>query len=195
MYPSNTQSSYGSSSSSSTGSRGSGDRERRPTLKDEELDPALSEVSRKVIGSAIEIHRTLGPGFDKSVYDNALAIELKEQGVRFQFNHEFPVMYKGQRIGGHRVSFYVDDRFVVQTLADNREISGFDRDQLRTQLKRADLELGLIINFDRRRLTDGLVRVINPDKLDTLRGSAAGGSGGSGGSGGGGGGGQPYDNA
>lgn len=172
MYPTSNPSSYGSNPSS--GSRGSNDRERRPTLKDEELDPALSEVSRKVIGSAIEIHRTLGPGFDKSVYDNALAIELKEQGVKFQHNHEFPVMYKGQRIGGHKVAFYVDDRFVVQTLADNREISGFDRDQLRTQLKRADLELGLIINFDRRRLTDGLVRVINPDKLDTLRGERAG---------------------
>ncbi len=166
MYPSNT-SSYGNSSSSSSSSNSGS---RRPTLKDEELDPALSEVSRKVIGSAIEIHRALGPGLDKAVYDNALAIELKEQGVRFQLNHEFPITYKNQRIGGHRVTFFVDDRFVVQTLADNREISGFDRDQLRTQLKRADLELGLIINFDRRRLTDGLVRVINPDKLDALRG-------------------------
>ncbi|MFM9959064.1 MAG: GxxExxY protein [Phycisphaerales bacterium] len=174
MYPSSNQSTYGSHSSTPSSGSQRGSDSRRPTLKDEELDPALSEVSRKVIGSAIEIHRTLGPGFDKSVYDNALSIELKEQGVKFQFNHEFPVNYKGQRIGGHKVSFYVDDRFVVQTLADNREISGFDRDQLRTQLKRADLELGLIINFDRRRLTDGLVRVINPDKLDTLRGERAG---------------------
>lgn len=168
MYPNSNQSSYGGSSSSSQTAG------RRPTLKDEELDPALSEVSRKVIGSAIEIHRALGPGLDKSVYDNALAIELKEQGVRFAKDHEFAVNYKNQRIGGHRVTFFVDDRFVVQTLADNREISGFDRDQLRTQLKRADLELGLIINFDRRRLTDGLVRVINPDKLDALRGERAG---------------------
>jgi GxxExxY protein len=170
MYPSNNTSNYGSSSNTGTSGSGGGGGTRRPTLKDEELDPALSEVSRKVIGSAIEIHRALGPGLDKAVYDNALAIELKEQGVRFQLNHEFPITYKSQRIGGHRVTFFVDDRFVVQTLADNREISGFDRDQLRTQLKRADLELGLIINFDRRRLTDGLVRVINPDKLDALRG-------------------------
>jgi len=163
---------YPSSSSTSTHQpRNAGQSGPRPVLKDEDLVPALSEVSRKVIGSAIEIHRTLGPGFDKSVYDNALAIELREQNVKFAQNHEFPVMYKGQRVGGHKVSFYVDDRFVVQTMADNREISGFDRDQLRTALKRSDLELGLIINFDRRRLTDGLVRVINPDKLDSLRGA------------------------
>ena len=55
--------------------------QRKPTLKDDELDPALSEVSRTVIGCAIDIHKTLGPGFDRSVYEKALSVELKEHNV------------------------------------------------------------------------------------------------------------------
>lgn len=145
---------------------------RRPTLRNDELDPALTEVSRAVIGCAIEIHKALGPGFDKSVYERALGIELKDADVKFDPNYAFSVHYGGEDIGEHHVSFFVDERFVVQVLAADREISGFDRTVLRSQLRAADLELGLIINFHRRRLKDGgLVRVLNPDKLEALRGS------------------------
>lgn len=145
---------------------------RRPTLRNDELDPALTEVSRSVIGCAIEIHKALGPGFDQSVYEKALGIELQDADVKFDPDYAFTVHYGGQDIGEHNVSFFVDERFVVQVLATDREISGFDRTVLRSQLRAADLELGLIINFHRRRLKDGgLVRVLNPDKLEALRGS------------------------
>jgi len=147
------------------------DARRRPTLRNDELDPALTEVSRKVIGCAIDIHKSLGPGFDASVYERALSIELKECGVGHDLHFSFPIHYGGQDIGHHSVSLFVDERFVVQVFADDREISGYDRTVLRSQLRAADLELGLIINFSRRRLKDGgLVRVLNPDKLDALRG-------------------------
>lgn len=146
-------------------------REHRPTLKNEELDPALTEVSRKVIGCAIEIHTALGPGFDRGVYENALSHELSQLGVRHSTGHVFPIQYKGGTIGDHRVSLFVDDRFIVQVVNADREIDGFDRTAVRAQLRAADLELGLILNFHRRRLKDGgLVRVLNPDKLDSLRG-------------------------
>jgi GxxExxY protein len=145
---------------------------RRPTLRNDELDPALTEVSRKVIGCAIEIHKALGPGFDQQVYERAMSIELKDAGVEADMDYKFPIHYGKQDIGEHRVSFFVDDRFVVQVLTEDREVSGFDRTVLRSQLRAADLELGLIINFHRRRLKDGgLVRVLNPDKLEALRGS------------------------
>lgn len=147
------------------------DRDSRPTLSNEELDPALTEVSRKVIGCAIEIHKALGPGFDQSAYLTALSNDLTDAGVKHSVNHEFPVIYNNKRIGSHRVSLFVDERFVVWVMADDREVSGFDRTALRAQLRSADLELGLIINFYRRRLKDGgLVRVLNPDKIDSLRG-------------------------
>jgi GxxExxY protein len=148
--------------------------ERRPTLRNEELDPALTEVSRKVIGCAIEIHTALGPGFEREAYEQALSLELAEEGVAHEAGHTFPLEYKGTKIGDHRVGLYVDDRFVVMVLAEDREVSGFDRTALRAQLRAADLELGLIINFHRRRLKDGgLVRVLNPDKLEALRGEHA----------------------
>lgn len=144
--------------------------QRKPTLKDDELDPALSEVSRTVIGCAIDIHKALGPGFDRSIYEKALSVELAAHSVEHDVDHAFPLEYKGQTIGEHRVSLYVDNRFAVQVLAEDRELSGFDRDALRAQLRAAELDLGLIINFNRRRLRDGLVRVLNPDRIDQLRG-------------------------
>ena len=128
-------------------------------------------MSRKVIGCAIDIHRALGPGFDASVYERALSIELNECGVPHDLNFSFPIHYGGQDIGHHSVSLFVDERFVVQVIGIDREVSGYDRTALRSQLRAADLELGLIINFSRRRLKDGgLVRVLNPDKLEALRG-------------------------
>lgn len=145
--------------------------ERRPAIRNEDLDPALTEVSRKVIGCAIEIHTALGPGFDHDTYAGALSHDLNGLGVRHSVNHEFPVNYHGKEIGRHRVSLYVDNRFVVQIVCDPDEVGGFERTALRSQLRQADLELGLIINFHRRRLKDGgLVRVLNPDKLEAMRG-------------------------
>lgn len=144
---------------------------RRPTLSNEELDPALTEVSRRVIGCAIEIHKALGPGFDASVYENALSNELTDAGVKHHVGHEFPVRYHDREVGAHRIGLFVDDRFIVDVMAADAEVSGFDRSALRALLRAADLELGLIINFHRRRLKDGgLVRVLNPDKIDALRG-------------------------
>lgn len=148
----------------------------KPVLKDEEIDPALFDMSRQVISSSIDIHRALGPGLDKSVYDAALAQELRHHGMHFTTGHEFPVEYKGKQVGTHKVCFYIGERFVVRTVVMPHEVGGFERDQLRNQLKLADLELGLIINFGLKRLTDGLVRVINPDKIDSLRGGHGAGS-------------------
>ncbi len=145
---------------------------KRPTLSNEELDPALTEVSRKVIGCAIELHKALGPGFGASAYENALSNDLSDEGVAHSVGHEFPLMHKGKQVGTFRAGLFVDNRFIVWVLASEDEVSGFERTALRAHLRAADLELGLIINFHRRRLKDGgLVRVLNPDKLESLRGS------------------------
>lgn len=138
----------------------------------EDLDPALTEVSRKVIGAAIDVHKALGPGFAKSVYERALCMELDGQGVPYKLDHPAPVTYKGTKVGEHTINMYVNDRFAVELLAEHRLIDGFDRTRLRAQLRAADLELGLIINFGERRLKDGLVRVLNPDKLNAMRGDS-----------------------
>ncbi len=136
----------------------------------EDLDPNLTSVSRTVIGAAIDVHKALGPGFDKEVYQNALCIELDEKGVPYKIDHSVPVEYKGTKVGSHTLNLYVNDRFVVELMAEHRVIDGHDRTKLRAQLRAADLELGLIINFGERRLKDGLVRVLNPDKLNAMHG-------------------------
>ena len=135
-----------------------------------DLDPALTDTSRKLIGCAIEVHRSLGPGYPTEVYINALKIELAAVGVTTEFNAPIPVMYKDQKIGTTTADMFVEKRFLVTLMNRPGEIGGYERAQLRSQLKSADLELGLIVNFGERRLKDGLVRVLNIDKLNAERG-------------------------
>ncbi len=137
----------------------------RRSTRTEDLDPELTEVSRKVIGAAIDVHRALGPGFDESVYAGALTAELDDLGVSYKREHSFDVEYKGKAIGKGSFDLFVNERFAVDLRAEHKDIDGTDRTALRAQLRAADLELGLIINFGERRLKDGLVRVLNPDKL------------------------------
>jgi len=148
--------------------------QQRKAFPTESLDPALTEVSRQVIGASIEIHRALGPGFDRSVYVGALTSELDAAGIPYVIGYEFPVKYKDKQVGTSTIGLYVNNRFAVEPLAEHREIDGVDRTSLRAKLRAADLELGLIINFGERRLKDGLVRVLNPDKLEAQAAAAGG---------------------
>lgn len=139
-----------------------------------ELDPALTDVSRKVIGASIDVHTALGPGFSDEVYLQALCKELESLGVRFKVHHRFDVKYKGHVVGHRTADLYVDDRFLCDVMAEHKEIGSVERASLRALLRAADLELGLILNFAEMRLKDGLVRVLNPDKLNAMKGQAAG---------------------
>jgi GxxExxY protein len=100
------------------------------------------------------------------VYHKALEIELAAIGVAFTSNQPIPVIYKGQQIGNKPADMVIDNRFLVELLAQGREVGGAERAGLRSLLRAADMELGLIINFGERRLKDGLVRVLNPEKLN-----------------------------
>jgi GxxExxY protein len=147
-----------------------GERGHRRGTPLSELDPALTEVSRKVIGCAIEVHMELGPGYSEEVYSHALRVELDAQGVAYKAGHAFEVYYDDKVVGTAVADLWVGDRFIVKVLARPGEIGSFERNALRAQLRAADVELGLIINFGERRLKDGLVRVLNPDKLNEMRG-------------------------
>ncbi len=132
-----------------------------------DLDPALTEISRKVIGCAIETHKELGPGYPLEIYRAALLYELKHEEVSFEENKSYDVEFDGEVIGSVTADLYAGDRFLVKIMAENYEVGGKERTELRAILRAADLELGLIINFGQRRLKDGLVRVLNPDALRT----------------------------
>ncbi len=132
-----------------------------------DLDPALTEISRKVIGCAIETHKELGPGYPLDIYRKALLYELKHEEVPFEENKSYEVEFDGEVIGSVTADLYAGDRFLVKIMAENYEVGGKERNELRATLRAAELELGLIINFGQRRLKDGLVRVLNPDALRT----------------------------
>jgi GxxExxY protein len=107
-----------------------------------------------------------------SIYKKALIEELKNIDASYECDHTFPINYKDVTVGELSFDFYINNRFALQVLAEHREIDGLDRTSLRASLRAADLELGLIINFGERRLKDGLVRVLNPDKLNAMRDNA-----------------------
>ena len=146
------------------GGGGGGGERRGIPLSD--LDPALTSISHKVIGCARDVHVALGPGYDQSCYMAALQAEMTAQGVKFKTNHVLDVKYKDAKVGTTTADLFIEERFIVTVLARYGEVGTNERSALRAQLKSADLELGLIINFGGRLLKDGLVRVLNVEKLN-----------------------------
>lgn len=138
---------------------------RRRSTPLADLDPALTEVSRKVIGCAIEVHKELGPGYPLEIYKKALVYEMKHEEVAVSEDYKIEVEFDGEAIGEVVADLYAGERFLVMLCNFYGEVGGHERSVLRAQLRAADLELGLIINFGQRRLKDGLVRVLNPDAL------------------------------
>ena len=120
----------------------------------------FDELSNRVIGCAIEVHRVLGPGLLESTYEQCLAHELKEVGIPFKIQSPLPVTYKGMRLDcGYRVDLLVDDELIIE-LKSVKEIKAIHGAQLLTYMKLADVKKGLLINFNVRKLSDGLKRFV-----------------------------------
>ena len=119
-------------------------------------------LSYKIIGAAIEVHKTLGgPGLLESIYESALCQELILQGFTIRSQVPVDVNYKGFRI---RDPLYLDilvnDRVVVEVKATERDNPIYEV-QLLTYLRLTGLRLGLLINFGSKQVTEGIKRVIN----------------------------------
>ena len=135
-----------------------------------ELPADLTESSRRLIGAAIEVHKGIGPGYDAATYLTALKAELGAQSIAFKSPHSTPVMYRDTQVGSVTCDLFIEQKFFVQVTSRAGEVSTADRLALRAHLKAANLDLGLIINFSERRLKDGLVRVLNVEKINADRG-------------------------
>ena len=121
----------------------------------------LNELTEKIIGLAIKVHRTLGPGFLESVYQAALAYELEKANIPFEKEKTLPVPYEDILLEvGFRCDFLVDKRVIVECKTV-REVTPLDRAQLLNYLKITELQLGLLINFNVRMLTNGIKRIVN----------------------------------
>lgn len=120
-----------------------------------------NEISRLIIGAAIEVHRELGPGLIEKVYEEALCHEFHLRRIAFKRQQAVPIYYKGVRLASDLwLDLLVHEKVIVDNKA-REEVTVQDKAQLRTYLRLCSLRLGLIINFHSLKLTDGIVRVVN----------------------------------
>ena len=120
-----------------------------------------NEISGKIIGAAIEVHRVLGPGLLESIYEDALCHELHLRGLQFKRQQSVPIPYKGIKLGSDlRLDLLVEDKVIVDLKA-KEELSTIDKPKLLSYLRLSDKHLGLIINFHVEVLRDGIFRVVN----------------------------------
>jgi len=118
------------------------------------------ELTESIIAAAIAVHRALGPGFVEKVYENALAIELTSAGHEIGRQVTANVTYRGEFVGQHRLDLLVDDEVVVE-LKSVEALASVHKAQLRSTLKAAGKRVGLLINFNRPTLKEGIRRVIH----------------------------------
>ena len=121
----------------------------------------LNEISKKIIGAAIQVHRTLGPGLLESTYEACLKYELEKRGLKIQSQVGLPVIYDGMKIDlGYRLDILVEDSVIIELKAVTAIIPLHEA-QLLSYLKLSGKHLGLLINFNVTLLKDGITRRIN----------------------------------
>ena len=123
------------------------------------LSPEEEQVMHRVIGSAIAVHRALGPGFLESIYRKALCVEFEKREIAYECERSLQVTYGGVSIPGQRIDLLVGGLVIVELKA----VTKFDeihRAQLISYLRAAGLRGGLLINFRVRVLTQGIRRVV-----------------------------------
>lgn len=116
-----------------------------------EGDLMHSELTRAVIGAAMEVHSNLGPGFLESVYEAAMAIEFSLRNVPYERQKAISVMYKGEKAKDFICDFLVGEKVLVELKA-LKAITGVDEAQILNYLRATSLEVGLLINFGEQSL-------------------------------------------
>jgi GxxExxY protein len=114
---------------------------------------------QSVMDAAFQVHKELGPGLFESVYEAALAFELKHSGLNVLTQLEIPVIYKGNDLGlGFRADILVEDRLLLE-LKSIDEITDTHLSQVLTYLRLLNLKRGYIFNFGKKWLKDGIKRI------------------------------------
>jgi GxxExxY protein len=120
----------------------------------EKQDP----LTEKVIGCAIEVHRALGPGLLESAYERCLARELELNQIPFEQQVEIPIEYKGIRLDcAYRIDLLVQDSLILELKSVDSLLSIHEA-QLLTYMKLTGIRTGLLMNFNTKRLVDGIKR-------------------------------------
>lgn len=128
----------------------------------------LNEISGRIIGAAIAVHRALGPGLLESAYEACLAYELSERGARVERQKALPLLYGNVRLNcGYRLDMLVEDQVVVEVKTVDRLMPIHDA-QILSYLRLSGRPLGLIINFNVRTLKNGVRRFVNSSHLPVM---------------------------
>ncbi len=129
--------------------------------KDTKDTKRSDELSKNIIGAAIEVHRNLGPGLLESAYEECLCYELASKRISFERQKNLPIAYKGVHLDcGYRIDLLVE-KLVIIELKTVEHIEPIHEAQLLTYLKLSDLWLGLLINFNVPVLKEGIYRIVN----------------------------------
>ena len=120
----------------------------------------FDELSNKVIGLAIEVHKQLGPGLLENTYKQCLAYELNQAGIRFQMEVEIPVEYKDIRIScGYRIDLIMENKLIIE-LKSVDKLHSVHEAQILTYMKLAKIKIGLLMNFNEKILKEGIKRFV-----------------------------------
>ena len=114
---------------------------------------------RQTIGSGIEVHRNLGPGYKEPIYGTAFTLELESRGMKFEREKAVDVRYKQWTIPGQRIDLIVEGLVIVELKAVSR-LKEIHRRQVLSYLKSTGLPVGLVMNFNTVMLKNGLMRVV-----------------------------------
>lgn len=122
----------------------------------------LNDLSERIIGAAIDVHRALGPGLLESPYEECLCHELEKRGIKFERQKPLPLVYGTVRLScAFRMDLVVEGAIVVE-IKSVGHLEPVHSAQLVSYLKLAVLHLGLLFNFNVRNLSrDGIVRKVN----------------------------------
>ena len=120
-----------------------------------------NEISERVIGCAVAVHKALGPGLLESAYEECLAAEMDAQGIKYERQRPVPVIYRTVRLDcGYRVDFVVEGKVIVDLKALD-VVPPVVYAQVLTYVRLLEKRLGLLMNFHVERLTEGVRRVVN----------------------------------
>ncbi len=120
----------------------------------------FDDLSNKIIGLAIEVHRQLGPGLLENTYQRCLAYELSQAGINFQMEVSLPIKYKEINIScGYRIDLLIEDKIILE-LKSVKALLPIHEAQILTYMKLSNISTGLLMNFNELLLKDGIKRFV-----------------------------------
>ena len=134
----------------------------------------INDITHKIIGSAMQVHNTLGNGFQEVIYQRALAIEMNLANLEFKREMEMPIFYRNEQIGTRRVDFFVENCVMVELKAIEKIVDA-NKAQAINYLEAYNIADGLLINFgglslDFKRLYNKKMVKIGQNTIETIKG-------------------------